>query len=319
MHRQIAGRLTGPVTKWLVLAFWILLAVGSSFLAQKLADVQNNEASSWLPASAESTKALDKLEPFQDPNLIPTLVVYEREGGPHRGRHRRRQRRRRRVPGDGRCRGRRPRPDAVRGRRGHADAGQLQLRHGRLERHARRRRRAARDRARERRPQRAHRGRRWPGRRRRRGVRGHRHDPAVRDARRGDPDPAVHLPQPGAVDPADLLCRHRAVLLPGADLPAGEVRRPDRQRPELRDPHHPGHRRRHRLRAAAGGALSRGATPSRGPARGDGVRPAPGRAGHRGERGHRDARHAVPDVRGDELHPPASARWPRSASASPCW
>ena len=81
MHRQIAGRLTGPVTKWLVLVFWLLLAVGSSFLASKLADVQNNEASSWLPASAESTRALDKLTPFQDPNLIPTLVVYERDGG----------------------------------------------------------------------------------------------------------------------------------------------------------------------------------------------------------------------------------------------
>jgi RND superfamily putative drug exporter len=81
MHRQIAGRLTGPVTKWFVLAVWVLLAIGSSALASKLADVQNNEASSWLPASAESTRALDKLTPFQDPNLIPTLVVYERTGG----------------------------------------------------------------------------------------------------------------------------------------------------------------------------------------------------------------------------------------------
>ena len=25
MHRQIAGRLTGRVTKWLVLVFWILV------------------------------------------------------------------------------------------------------------------------------------------------------------------------------------------------------------------------------------------------------------------------------------------------------
>ena len=81
MHRQIAGRLTGPVTKWVVLGFWILLAVGAGGFAQKLTDVQNNEASSWLPASAESTRALEKLEPFQDPNLIPTLVVYERPGG----------------------------------------------------------------------------------------------------------------------------------------------------------------------------------------------------------------------------------------------
>ena len=49
--------------------------------AAKLADVQNNEASSWLPESAESTRAFEKLEPFQDPNAIPTVVVYQRAGG----------------------------------------------------------------------------------------------------------------------------------------------------------------------------------------------------------------------------------------------
>ena len=71
MHRQIAGKLTGRVTKWVVLVFWILVVGVSSVYAQKLTDVQNNEASSWLPASAESTRALDKLAPFQDPNAIP--------------------------------------------------------------------------------------------------------------------------------------------------------------------------------------------------------------------------------------------------------
>jgi len=81
MHRQIAGRLTGPVTKWIVLAVWVLLVVGMGAFAQKLADVQNNEASSWLPESAESTKALEELEPFQDPNTIPTVVVYESDSG----------------------------------------------------------------------------------------------------------------------------------------------------------------------------------------------------------------------------------------------
>ena len=81
MHRQIAGSLTGRVTKWIVLVAW-LLVVGASFgFAAKLTEVQNNEASSWLPQSAESTRALEKLGPFQDPNAIPTLVVYERQGG----------------------------------------------------------------------------------------------------------------------------------------------------------------------------------------------------------------------------------------------
>ena len=81
MNRQLAGTLTGRVTKWIVLVAWLLLFGGSFIFAAKLADVQNNEASSWLPQSAESTRAFEKLEPFQDPNAIPTIVVYERDGG----------------------------------------------------------------------------------------------------------------------------------------------------------------------------------------------------------------------------------------------
>ena len=81
MHRQIAGKLTGRVTKWLVLVFWILVVAVAGPLAGKLTDVQDNQASSWLPASAESTKALDKLAPFQDENDIPTVLVYEKSAG----------------------------------------------------------------------------------------------------------------------------------------------------------------------------------------------------------------------------------------------
>ncbi len=82
MHRQIAGKLTGPVTKWIVLAAWLVIVVVASGFAAKLTDVQNNESSSWLPASAESTRALDKLDVFQDPNNLPTTVVYESDSGP---------------------------------------------------------------------------------------------------------------------------------------------------------------------------------------------------------------------------------------------
>ena len=146
MHRQIAGKLTGPVIKWFVLAVWLVLGIGSSVLGSKLIDVQDNQASSWLPGNAESTKALAKLEAFQSQNAIPTTVVYERTDGlsaadlaasqgrraavrRHRGRHRQ---------GD--------RPDPVQGRPGRADAGHVQLRQGRVEQDARRRRRAAQDR-----------------------------------------------------------------------------------------------------------------------------------------------------------------------------
>ena len=89
MHRQIAGKLTGRVTKWIVLAFWIIAVVVLGSFAGKLTEVQNNEASSWLPGNAESTLALEKMEPFQDPNAIPTTVVYEKKSGLHAGRPRR--------------------------------------------------------------------------------------------------------------------------------------------------------------------------------------------------------------------------------------
>jgi len=81
MHRRIAGTLTGRVTKWVVFAAWIVIIAVAGTFAQKLTDVQNNEASSWLPDSAESTKALQKLAPFSNENDIPTLIVYHRSGG----------------------------------------------------------------------------------------------------------------------------------------------------------------------------------------------------------------------------------------------
>jgi len=81
MHRQIAGRLTGRVTKWIVVVFWIAMLAVMGSLSSKLIDVQNNEASSWLPESAESTKVADELSSTVDPNDIPTLVVYERASG----------------------------------------------------------------------------------------------------------------------------------------------------------------------------------------------------------------------------------------------
>jgi RND superfamily putative drug exporter len=81
MHRQIAGKLTGRATKWIVLGFWVVLLVGTAPLGAKLIDVQNNEASSWLPESAESTKVVEELTGTVSPNDIPTLVVYHRSSG----------------------------------------------------------------------------------------------------------------------------------------------------------------------------------------------------------------------------------------------
>ena len=81
MHRQIAGRLTGRISKWVVALIALAVFFPSMILGGMLGDVQNNEAASWLPDSAESTKALERLAPFQDSDDIPTIVVYHREGG----------------------------------------------------------------------------------------------------------------------------------------------------------------------------------------------------------------------------------------------
>lgn len=81
MHRQIAGTLTGPIVKWVVLAVAVVITGFMGMFSTQLADVQNNEASSWLPESAESTKVLEELSQTVDPNDIPTLVVYHRDGG----------------------------------------------------------------------------------------------------------------------------------------------------------------------------------------------------------------------------------------------
>ena len=81
MHRQIAGSLTGRITKWIVLAAALVITGIMATFSTQLADVQNNEASSWLPESAESTRVLEELSESVDPNDIPTLVVYHRDGG----------------------------------------------------------------------------------------------------------------------------------------------------------------------------------------------------------------------------------------------
>lgn len=81
MHIQIAGKLTGRVTKWIVLVAVILVTMIMGSFAGKLTSVQNNEAESWLPDNAESTQAIQELEAFQDPNDLVTTVVYYRESG----------------------------------------------------------------------------------------------------------------------------------------------------------------------------------------------------------------------------------------------
>jgi putative drug exporter of the RND superfamily len=79
-HR-IAGLPSGRRTKYAVLAFWVIVIALTGSLAGKLMGVEKNDASAYLPASAESTQALKLQDRFTPPNLNPAVVVYVRPSG----------------------------------------------------------------------------------------------------------------------------------------------------------------------------------------------------------------------------------------------
>ena len=313
MHAEIAGKLTGPVTKWIVAVVVIFFALAMAPLNAKLVDVQDNEASSWLPGDAESTEVLDALSDTIDPNDIPTLVVYSRDGGLTEDDLAAMDEQAQEIADD---------VDGV------TDAGVLtpnQAKEQRL-------------------PQQllsedgeaAYLYFVWNF-----GDEGWNAVPDaaddVRDIAKID-GVTVHLAGFGgqAADAAEsfegidtnlilatlavviiillftyrspvlwllpvVVCGVRQLHRDRSRLPTGEVRRPHGQRAESGDPQHPGHRRRHRLRAPPGGSLSRRAPQTRGPARGDGVRPAPRRPGDPRQRCHGLHRHAVPGRRRPQL------------------
>ncbi len=69
--------------KWVVLAAWLLIvfAIGAAGLPEKFEDAQDNESASFLPADAESTKALAAAEEIQGGELAPLVIVYQRPSG----------------------------------------------------------------------------------------------------------------------------------------------------------------------------------------------------------------------------------------------
>ncbi len=74
----------GHRAKWIVFAVWlvgIFIAAGPANLPGKFEDAESNEATSYLPGSAESTKALDATESLQDGEIAPAVIVFRRESG----------------------------------------------------------------------------------------------------------------------------------------------------------------------------------------------------------------------------------------------
>jgi RND superfamily putative drug exporter len=71
----------GRRSKYLVVAFWVLMVVVLGSLAGKLQGAEKNDSSAYLPSSAESTQELNEQNVFQSKNLNPALVVYVRPTG----------------------------------------------------------------------------------------------------------------------------------------------------------------------------------------------------------------------------------------------
>jgi putative drug exporter of the RND superfamily len=78
---RIAALPCGRWTKWLVLAFWVVVFAVAGPLAGKLNSAQQNDASAWLPQNAESTQVVELAKRFTPTDIFPALVVYERSDG----------------------------------------------------------------------------------------------------------------------------------------------------------------------------------------------------------------------------------------------
>src|SRR3954471_23094350 len=60
---------------------FLLIGLGGASFQGKLADVQKNDNSSFLPGSADSTKVANEQEKFSSIQSIPGFIVYQRHGG----------------------------------------------------------------------------------------------------------------------------------------------------------------------------------------------------------------------------------------------
>lgn len=74
---KVIGLIAGRKTKWLIIVFWVIIMAIAGQFASKLNSVQSNDASTWLPGKAESTKVLNIENKFKNPSNVPAVIVYE--------------------------------------------------------------------------------------------------------------------------------------------------------------------------------------------------------------------------------------------------
>src|SRR3954447_683353 len=83
VRRSLFSRPATRRAKWIVFALWLIaiFIAMSAKLPEKFEDAENNEASSYLPESAESTKALNATEELQKGEIAPAVIIYRRDSG----------------------------------------------------------------------------------------------------------------------------------------------------------------------------------------------------------------------------------------------
>ncbi|WP_182902092.1 MMPL family transporter [Microbispora sp. H10830] len=80
--RRLAGLPAGRIGKWAVIAAWLVMLVPLGALAGGIGRVQDNDETNWMPASAQSTRAVELARREFPAGRDSTLVlVYAREGG----------------------------------------------------------------------------------------------------------------------------------------------------------------------------------------------------------------------------------------------
>jgi putative drug exporter of the RND superfamily len=80
--RALAEFVSGRRGKWVVLGVWILVFAALMPLGSKLSDETQDDTTSYLPESAESTEVVKTLEDdFASGETTQALIVYQRNGG----------------------------------------------------------------------------------------------------------------------------------------------------------------------------------------------------------------------------------------------